>query len=205
MSTSSSLRGWYLGVFGVGAAAIAAGIVLAPSSLDTGPERAASQRAVSPPVVLVSTYATNSIKAEASANQKWMSKITPVKGRLQDALESLNDAAQAQDFVGMHDSCVRLGAAANDLAATQPSPREDLTAAIQDAVDNFKQAGSKCDVLTPEAGQDAVQGVLADVQNGVASLQQAAALLDTAGPTAKKAPKAKPLPPLVPPGRLPMP
>lgn len=204
MSTALSLRVWYTAVSGVGAAAIAAGIVLAPASPDAASERDTSERVVSPDVVLVWTNPTSSLRAKASSGQKWLSQISPVKGRLMDALESLNTAAKSQDFVGMHDSCIRLAVAARDVDATQPAPTEDLTAAIQEAVDNFKLAGSKCDQLTAEAGQDAVQEVLTDVQNGVVAMQQAANLIDSAAPEAAGAPTAKPLPPRVPRGRLPV-
>ena len=148
---STSLRVWYSAVFAVGAAAIVAGGVLAQPSSET-----ASGHPVQAGVVLVSTNPTVSMKARASDNQKWQSKFTPVMGRLNDSLKAFNASAKSQDFAAMQASCGRLGVAARDMGATLPGPRKDLTAAIQGAVDNFLAAGSKCDTLTPEAGQDAV-------------------------------------------------
>ena len=55
-------------------------------------------------------------------------------------------------------------------------------------------AGSKCDTLTPEAGQDAVQSVLTDVQNGVAAMQNASAVMANAdAPDAPETPIATPV------------
>ena len=193
---STSLRVWYSAVFGLGAAAITAGIVLAPASPD-----AASERAVSADVVLVSTNPMTSLKSKASANEKWQSEISAAVGRLQDALKSFNEAAQSRDFVAMQASCGRLGVAARDMGATPPAPRQDITAAIQGAVDNFELAGSKCDMLTAGAGQDALQGILIDVQNGFAGMQQAeAALADATAPKPAETPIATPLPPHIPMG-----
>ena len=195
---STSLRVWYSAVFAVGAAAIAAGGVLAqpPSEMASGhPARAG--------VVLVSTNPTVSMKARSSDNQKWQSKFTAVMGRLNDSLKAFNAAAKSQDFAAMQESCGRLGIAARDMGATLPGPRKDLSAAIQGAVDNFQAAGSKCGTLTPEAGQDAVQAVLTDVQNGVAGMQNASAVMANAdAPDAPETPIATPLPPHMPMGGI---
>ena len=195
---STSLRVWYSAVFAVGAAAIVAGGVLAQPSSET-----ASGHPVQAGVVLVSTNPTVSMKARASDNQKWQSKFTPVMGRLNDSLKAFNASAKSQDFAAMQESCGRLGVAARDMGATLPGPRKDLTAAIQGAVDNFLAAGSKCDTLTPEAGQDAVQSVLTDVQNGVAAMQSASAVMANAdGPDKPETPIATPLPPHMPMGGI---
>lgn len=195
---STSLRVWYSAVFAVGAAAIVAGGVLAQPSSET-----ASGHPVQAGVVLVSTNPTVSMKARASDNQKWQSKFAPVMGRLNDSLKAFNASAKSQDFAAMQASCGRLGAAARDMGATLPGPRKDLTAAIQGAVDNFLAAGSKCDTLTPEAGQDAVQSVLTDVQNGVAAMQSASAVMANAdGPDKPETPIATPLPPHMPMGGI---
>ena len=130
-------------------------------------------------VVLVTTNPTISMK-EAAANQKWLSKFTGVMGRLSASLKAFDAAAKGQDFVAMQDSCGRIGVAARDMGATLPAPSQAVTDALRGAVDNFHLAGSKCGTLTPEAGRDAVQAVLTDLQNGMAAMQEASNAINSA-------------------------
>jgi hypothetical protein len=195
---STSLRVWYSAVFAVGATAIAAGGMLAQPSSET-----ASGHPVQAGVVLVSTNPTVSMKARASDAQRWQSKFSAVMGRLNDSLKAFNASAKNQDFAAMQESCGRLGIAARDMGATLPGPRKDLSDAIQGAVDDFLAAGSKCGTLTPEAGQEAVQSVLTDVQNGVAAMQNASAVMANANaPAAPETPVATPLRPRMPMGGI---
>ena len=64
--------------------------------------------------------------------------------------------------------------------ATLPAPSQAVTDALRGAVDNFHLAGSKCGTLTPEAGRDAVQAVLTDLQNGMAAMQEASNAINSA-------------------------
>ena len=130
-------------------------------------------------VVLVTTNPTISMK-EAAANQKWLSKFTGVMGRLSASLKAFDAAAKGQDFVAMQDSCGRIGVAARDMGAHAARSITGRHRRSPGAVDNFHLAGSKCGTLTPEAGRDAVQAVLTDLQNGMAAMQEASNAINSA-------------------------
>ena len=173
---SRSLRVWYSAVCAVGATAIAGGLALSnPAS-----EPALGQApAMSTDVVLISTASTADMKKKAKANQKWQSSFSAAMGPLNDSIKAFDTAAKGPDYPGMQAACEQMRTAANAMGATMPSPREELTAALQGAIGDFKSAGSKCDTLTPDAGQDAIQSVVNDVQNGVSGMQSASAIVNS--------------------------
>lgn len=173
---STSLRVWYSAVCALGATAIAGGLALSGPA----PEAAPGQpKALRTDIVLISTTSTKDLKDKARANQKWQSKFSAAMGPLDDSVKAFDTAAKAKDFPGMQAACQDIRSAANGMGATLPAPREDLDAALQGAVGDFKAAGSKCDTLTPEAGQDAIQAVANDIQNGISGMQSASSVMNS--------------------------
>ncbi|MGJ6122112.1 hypothetical protein QN239_05980 [Mycolicibacterium sp. Y3] len=177
---STSLRVWYSAVLAVGAGAIVAGGVLAqPTQITAAGAPVPTQAGVA----LMSANPTVSMKVQAGATQQWVTKFMPALGRVNDSIKSLQAAAEGQDFGAMQASCSRLSKAAGDIEAMLPAPRRDMTTALQSAVDSYQQVGAKCDTLTPEGGQAAVQAISVDVKNGMTAMDQATTIYkNAAGP-----------------------
>jgi hypothetical protein len=95
------------------------------------------------PGTLVSAQGPNNAQ-DQQENAKWAAKATPPFQAIQKALTDLGTALNGQDLPGMQRACRTVSGQAEKLAATLPTPKDDMTAEVQASVDELNAMVTAC-------------------------------------------------------------
>lgn len=83
----------------------------------------------------------------------WMRGAADPVGAVGDALISIGDAFRQSDFGSARARCPDLRAASDQLERQLPSPDPEVTAALQDGIDNFRSLAQLCVNASPAMSQ----------------------------------------------------
>lgn len=87
---------------------------------------------------------TRTTTSAPTGMRAWMSEAAGPIGDVGTALTDIGQAMQVLDFPTVRATCPDLRAASDQLERTLPSPRSDVTAALQDGVDDFRSVAMLC-------------------------------------------------------------
>lgn len=68
-----------------------------------------------------------------------------------EALTALGGSMKAYDLPAMHVNCTHLRSTVDKLERTLPSPNRDVTAALQDSIDDFRSLTQLCMTINPSS------------------------------------------------------
>lgn len=137
-----------LPVAGVVLVVVAVGSALINGGDDNGRDTAVSTTSAAS----VPSYVAPSTTSQPSM-RTWMRGAADPVGAVGDALIAIGDAFQNLDFGAARARCPDLRAASDQLERELPSPDQQVTAALQDGIDNFRSLAQLCVNASPAMSQ----------------------------------------------------
>lgn len=100
--------------------------------------------------VTESAHSTTAPSEDAELTMReWMAGAADPVGEIGDALIAVGEAMQAGDYATTRAKCPDLRAASDKLERTLPAPNPEVTAALQDGIDNYRSLVQLCANVDP--------------------------------------------------------
>jgi hypothetical protein len=116
--------------------------------------------------------------SHADAVKRWRNQAQPAMDRMNDALVWFEGAVKKSDYDGAHNACRSFGAGVDSLERQLPTPDDDATGAIREAVSQFRDFGGECLTVDAEMTQDEANHVVSLRDQGIERIKAAVDIMD---------------------------
>ena len=114
----------------------------------------------------------------ADTLKAWRTDAQPSIDKMNDAMAWFEGAVKSSDFTGAVDACRSFAGGVDSLERHLPSPNDDVTAVLKDAVSHFHDFDRECPSVNAEMTQDQANLVVSYRDKGVERIKTAVDMMD---------------------------
>src|ERR1700742_4151351 len=132
-------------------------------------------------LLIVGASGCSSERAGASAAdtmKAWRNQTQPSIDKMNDAMAWFEGAVKSSDFTGAVDACRSFAGSVDSLERHLPSPNDDVTAVLKEAVGHFQDFDRECPSVNAEMTQDQANLVVSYRDKGVERIKTAVDMMN---------------------------
>ncbi|MFG1929840.1 hypothetical protein ACGFK1_04175 [Mycobacterium sp. NPDC048908] len=116
--------------------------------------------------------------SHADTLKAWRNQAQPTIDKMNDALAWFEGAVRSSDYPGAQSACRSFAEGVSRLEHELPSPDDDVTAVLEEAVGHFRDFDRECVTVNPEMTQDQANTVVSLRDKGIERIKTAVAMMD---------------------------
>ena len=108
----------------------------------------------------------------------WRTQAQPSMDKMNDALVWFQGAVKSSDYAGAVSACRSFAGGVDSLERQLPTPDDDVTAVLKEAVSHFRDFDRECLTVNPQMTQEDANVVVSYRDKGVERIKTAIGMMD---------------------------
>ncbi len=127
---------------------------------------------------VASCSSANDTKSHADALKAWRTQAQPSMDRMNDALVWFQGAIKSSDYAGAVNACRAFAGGVHSLERELPTPDDEVTAVLKEAVSHFRDFDRECPTVNAEMTREQADLVVSYRDKGVERVTTAVNIMD---------------------------
>src|SRR5689334_1477544 len=116
--------------------------------------------------------------SHADTLKAWRTHAQPSIDRMNDAMTWFEGAVKSSDYTGALDACRAFAGGVDSLERQLPTPDDDVTAVLKEAVSHFRDFDRECVTVNAQMTQDQANVVVSYRDKGIERIKTAVDMMD---------------------------
>jgi hypothetical protein len=116
--------------------------------------------------------------SHADTLKAWRNQAQPTIDKMNDAMAWFEGAVRTDDYAGAQNACRSFADSVSRLEQELPSPDDDVTTVLREAVGHFRDFDRECVTVNPAMTQEQANTVVSYRDKGVERIKTAVAMMD---------------------------
>jgi hypothetical protein len=118
------------------------------------------------------------VASHADTVKAWRNRAQPTIDKMNDAMAWFEGAVKSSDYAGAVDACRSFAGGVDGLDRQLPSPDDDVTAVLREAVSQFRDFDRECPTVNAEMTQDQANLVVSYRDKGIERIKTAVDMMN---------------------------
>jgi hypothetical protein len=116
--------------------------------------------------------------SHADTLKAWRTHAQPSIDKMNDAMTWFEGAVKSSDYTGALNACRAFAGGVDSLERQMPTPDDDVTAVLNEAVNHFRDFDRQCVTVNPQMTQDQANVVVSYRDKGIERIKTAVDMMD---------------------------